>query len=126
MPRAGRAMDECYALLFESAFNLAKAEPNWASEVLMERSRSEMPIGALNQLASHVACGSIGHTELVRAFNWLNASWRESNENCHNEVYVAFQADVWFWAAVLMAAGIYDNHQLSRFRRALIESSHSG
>jgi hypothetical protein len=30
MPRAGKAIDECYALLFESAFDLAEADPGWA------------------------------------------------------------------------------------------------
>src|SRR4051794_23098924 len=30
----GRGMDECYALLLESAFDLALAEPEWATDVL--------------------------------------------------------------------------------------------
>jgi hypothetical protein len=126
MPRAGRAMDECYALLFESAFDLAEAEPNWASQVLAEQPPSEVPIGALRNLAAHTACGSISHAELVRAFTWLNAPWRESNENRYNEVYIAFQGDLWFWAAVLMAAGIDENHSLWPFRCALAHSANNG
>src|SRR5438045_2505930 len=38
MPRSGRAMDQCYALLFESAFDFAEAEPNFAFELLAEKS----------------------------------------------------------------------------------------
>ena len=42
MPRAGKAMDECCALLFESAFDLAEAEPDWALERLTDnRARRE-------------------------------------------------------------------------------------
>src|SRR5438477_1903137 len=33
-PSAGKALDECYALLFESTFSLAQSEPDWASDCL--------------------------------------------------------------------------------------------
>jgi hypothetical protein len=33
-PCAGKAMDECYALLFESTFSLAHSEPVWAIDCL--------------------------------------------------------------------------------------------
>src|SRR6266480_3045435 len=75
MPRAGRAMDECYALLFESAFDLAEAQPNWAIEVLAQKSTSELPIRALDKLASHTAGDSITHSGLVRAFTTIYAQW---------------------------------------------------
>jgi hypothetical protein len=84
-----------------------------------------MPIGALSHLAA-TARGNITHTELVRAFTWLNAPWRESNTNCQNEIYIAFQGAVWFWAAVFVAAGIDENNRLWHFRYALAESSQNG
>jgi hypothetical protein len=36
LPCSGRAMDECYALLFESAFSLAQSEPAWAVDCLAD------------------------------------------------------------------------------------------
>ena len=39
LPRTGRGMDECYALLFEAAFDLAEAEPDWALECLDQKSK---------------------------------------------------------------------------------------
>src|SRR5437868_5937125 len=36
----GRGMDECYALLFESALDLAQAEPDWAAEIFAETDSS--------------------------------------------------------------------------------------
>src|SRR5690242_1710014 len=43
LPRTGRGMDECYALLFEAAFDLAEAEPDWAVECLEQKSRGQWP-----------------------------------------------------------------------------------
>ncbi len=126
MPRAGRAMDECYALLFESAFDLAEAEPNWAFAVLAQKSTSELPIRALDKLTSHTAGDSITHSGLVRAFTQIYAQWRETDENWHNEVYIPFGGEVWFWVAVLLEAGIDENHRLWPFRCALAQSSSNG
>src|SRR5207302_8812895 len=78
MPRAGRAMDECYALLFDSAFDLAEAESNWALAVLAEKPESELPTGALNKLASRAPRDSISHADLVRVFTEIYAPWRET------------------------------------------------
>jgi hypothetical protein len=125
MPRAGRAMDECYALLFESAFDLAEEEPNWAFEVLAEKS-TELPTRALDKLASHTAGDSITHSGLGRAFTEIYAPWRETDRNWHNEVYIPFGGEVWFWVAVLLAAGIEENHRLWAFRCAIAQSSNSG
>jgi hypothetical protein len=126
MPRAGRAMDECYALLFESGFDLAETEPNWALEALAEKSASELPTGALNKLASHTARDNITHSELARAFTEIYAPWRETDRNWHNEVYIPFGGEVWFWVAVLLAAGIDEKHRLWPFRYALAQSSSNG
>src|SRR6266568_2083429 len=38
LPRSGRGLDQCYALLFESAFDLAEAQPDWAIECLAKES----------------------------------------------------------------------------------------
>jgi hypothetical protein len=126
MPRAGRAMDECYALLLESGFDLAEAEPNWAFEALAEKSASELPTGALNKLVSHTARDNITHSELVRAFTEIYAPWCETDRNWHNEVYIPFGGEVWFWVAVLLAEGIDEKHQLWPFRCALAQSSSNG
>jgi hypothetical protein len=93
-------MDECYALLFESAFDLAEAEHAWAVEVLAEKSASELPTVPLTQLATQTVGGSAHHTRLVSAVTRLYAEWRETDRNWQNEVYVAFGGEVWFWAAI--------------------------
>ncbi len=126
MKRAGRAMDECYALLFESTFDLAEAEPNWALKVLADKSTAELPTGALNKLAGHTVQGNIAHVELVRAFTEIYAQWRETDQNWHNEVYIPFGGEVWFWVAVLLAAGIDETDGLWPFRSALAQSSSNG
>jgi hypothetical protein len=126
MPRAGRGMDECYALLFESAFDLAEAEPDWALEALAEKSPAELPFRALTKLASHAGRGNIGHVDLVRAFTEIYAQLRETDQNWHNEVYIPFGGEVWFWAAVLLAAAIDETHALWPFRSALAQSSSNG
>src|SRR2546423_5882732 len=41
MSRAARGMDECYALLFESAFDLAEREPEWALQCLQDKPRPQ-------------------------------------------------------------------------------------
>jgi hypothetical protein len=126
MPRAGRAMDECYALAFESAFDLAEAEPNWAFELLADKSATELPTGALNKLATHTAQGRIAHADLVHAFTEIYAPWRETDQNWHNEIYIPFGGEVWFSVAVLLVAGIDENDRLWPFRCAVARSSSDG
>src|SRR5438034_6132950 len=46
MPRTGRAMDECYALLFESTFSLAQSEPVWAVECLAAQPPADLHVNA--------------------------------------------------------------------------------
>ncbi len=48
--RTGPGMDECYALLFESAFDLAQEEPEWVAELLSEKPKSEWPMRAAGDL----------------------------------------------------------------------------
>jgi hypothetical protein len=126
MPRAGRKMDECYALLFESAFDLAEAEPNWALELLADKPATELPTRALSKLATHTPRGSIAHADLVHAFTEINAPWRETDQNWHNEIYIPFGGEVWFWVAVLLAAGIDENDGLWSFHCAIARSSSDG
>ena len=123
MPRSGRAMDDCFALLFESAFDLTEAEPDWAIELLAEKSTPDLPIGPLTQLANYTIGSSLSHADLVRAFTHIYAPWRETDENWRNETYVALGGEVWFWASVLLAAGIEENDRLWDFRCAVSESS---
>jgi len=126
MPRAGRAMDECYALLFESAFDLAEAEPTWALGCLAEKSASELPAGALNKLASHTVRGTINHAGLIGAFTDIYAPAREAQEKYHNEVYVPLEGTVWFCEAVSLTTRIDETHELWPFRCALARSSRNG
>jgi hypothetical protein len=123
LPRAGRATDECYALLFESAFDLAEAELTWAFQSLDQKSPSDLPTGALNKLASHTARGHISHADLVAAFTQIYAPMREADERYHNEFYIPFGGEVWFSVAILLAAEIDHNHALWPFRCALAQSS---
>jgi hypothetical protein len=125
MPRAGKAMDECYALLFESAFDLAEAEPNFGLECLADKSAS-LPIEPLTHLARHAGCGNITHIQLSNAFTQLYAPRREADQKWQNEVCVVFAGELWFWAAVVSAASIDENHQLWAFRCALARSSNNG
>src|SRR5438094_6951774 len=55
MDVSARGMDECYALLFESAFDLAECESEWAAEVFAETDRSNHRFNNLKQLPVHVA-----------------------------------------------------------------------
>jgi hypothetical protein len=126
MPRAGKAMDECYALIFESAFDLAQAEHNWGLECLADKSASELPIEPLTHLARHAGCGNISHLQLTSAFTQLYAPRREADQKWQNEVCVVFARELWFWAAVVSAASIDENHQLWAFRCALARSSNNG
>lgn len=126
LPRSGMGLYECYALLFEAAFDLAEAEPDWALECLAEKpATSGWGIDELAGLARHIP-GEITHLRLATSFNYLFAPWRERQERWDDEVQVAFLADQWFWAAILCAAGIDENHSLWRFRCELSNASANG
>jgi hypothetical protein len=132
MPRAGRGMDQCYALLFESAFDLAQAEPEWALECLADESAPQpttiplVPLARQVDVHGGVNGDKFGHWTLATAFSFLFAPFRERESKWSSESEVALSGDSWCWAAILCAAGIEENHPLWRFRRALSDSSADG
>jgi hypothetical protein len=121
----GQAMDECYALLFESAFDLAEMEPDWAADVLTEANQSDQQFGNLKAL-NHQLCYPITHETLIDAFKRVYASLREQDSKWQNPLYVAFNSDIWFWAAIRAAAGIDEKHAAWSFRRGLATASANG
>src|SRR5713101_115092 len=127
LPRSGRGLDHCYALLFESAFDLAEAEPVWAVQRMADKSAPPARIIPLEPLVHACANGNeISHSTLTTAFCFLFAPFREREEKWSSALEVALSGDSWFWAAILCAAGIDENHPLWRFRCALSDSSANG
>ena len=125
MEISGRRMDECYALLFESAFDLAQAEPDWAAEIFAETDSSNHHFNSLKQL-NHQLCRPLTHESLVDAFKRCYAPLREEESRWQNPVYVALIGDVWFWAAITCAAGIDENYPGWGFRCDLVTASSNG
>jgi hypothetical protein len=109
MRRDGPGMDECYALLFESVFDLAEAEPEWAGQIFAETEKSNHKFTALKQL-NHQLCYPISHQGLVDAFRRCYAPLREQDRSYDNAVYVALYGEFWFWAAITCAVGIDEKH----------------
>src|SRR4029077_9180092 len=60
-PCAGKAMDECYALLFESTFSLAQSEPVWAVDCLATQPAEDVHVNALRHFAHQVKAARIAH-----------------------------------------------------------------
>jgi len=118
----GRGMDECYGLLFESAFDLALAEPEWAASALADAEQSNQQFGNLKSL-NHQLCHPITHQKLVDAFQRLYAPLREQDHKWQDALYAAFIADIWFWAAVTAAVGIDEKHPAWSFHCSLTKSS---
>src|SRR5439155_3382435 len=58
-PCAGKAMDECYALLFESTFSLAQSEPVWALNCLATQPPADVHVNALRHFAHQVKTPTI-------------------------------------------------------------------
>jgi hypothetical protein len=130
LPRAGRGLDQCYALLFECAFDLAEAEPDWAIECLAKESAPKphvIPLEPLaRQISVHARFSEISHSILTTAFCFLYAPFRERERKWSSEVEVALSGDSWFWAAILCSAGIGENYSLWPFRCALADASADG
>ncbi len=125
-PCAGRAMDECYALLFESAFSLAQWETDWANDWLATQSPTDVHVDALRHLAHQVKAAAIGHFDLVSAFTYLYAPHREKSAEWQNPVNVALAGELWFWAAIYLAVGTYETDGYLSFRQAIAESAANG
>ncbi|MDQ3545719.1 MAG: hypothetical protein M3429_04245 [Verrucomicrobiota bacterium] len=126
LPRTGPGMDECYALLFEAAFDLAEAEPDWALECVDQKTRPQLPWGLLSQLAHYTAGRRMDHVSLVNGFAAIYAPLRERDDDWKDERCVVASGVVWFWAALLSAAGVPEDHSLWEFRCALTSASSNG
>src|SRR4030095_6384159 len=87
MTVGGRGMDECYALLLESTFDLALAEPAWATDVLADADQSNQQFGNLKAL-NHQLSHPITHQALIDAFKRLYAPLREQDSKWQNSLYV--------------------------------------
>jgi hypothetical protein len=125
MPRLGYWMDQIYALLFEATFDLAESEPDWALDCLDQKTRDKWPWGILARLAHLTQGRKMSHSSLVEGLGAIYAPWRERDADWKDERCVAASGSVWFWAALLSAAGVPEDHALWEFRCALASSSSS-
>ena len=126
LPRTGPGMDECYALLFEAAFDLAEAETDWALECLDQKTRGKWPWEILSRLAHYTVGRKMSHASLADGFAAIYAPWRERDEDWKDPCCVVASGSGWFWAALLSAAGVPEDHALWEFRCALSSSSSDG
>jgi hypothetical protein len=124
-PCAGKAMDECYALLFESTFSLAQSEAAWAVECSATQSPEDVHVNALRHLAHQVKAATITHSDLVDAFTHLYAPRREQDATWQNPVNVALAGELWFWAAIYLAAGAHETDGYLSFHKAIAKSAAS-
>ncbi len=122
-PCAGKAMDECYALLFESTFSLAQSEPAWAVECLATQPPADVHVNALRHFAHQVKAATIAHFDLVSAFTHLYAPRREQDATWQNPVNVALAGELWFWAAIYLAVGTHETDGYLSFHRAIAKSA---
>jgi hypothetical protein len=125
-PCAGKAMDECYALLFESTFSLAQSEGVWAVDCLASQPPRDVYIGGgLQHFAHQVKAATIAHSDLVDAFTHLYAPRREQDATWQNPVNVALAGELWFWAAIYLAVGTHETDGYLSFHRAIAKSAAS-
>ncbi|HEY2626561.1 MAG TPA: hypothetical protein VGI41_07410 [Candidatus Udaeobacter sp.] len=113
-PCAGKAIDECYALLFESTFSLARLEPAWGIACL-NKAAGEVHIDALQHFANQVRTATIAHSDLINALTHLYAPQREQTATWQNPVNVALAGELWFWAAIHLVVGLQENDWLWAF-----------
>ena len=123
LSRTGRGADECYALLFESVFDLAQSRPEWAAEKLTNLQSQEIAWRALRQLAHETVGRDLSHAGLMASFSAIHAVLREQDDCWNDDYFVTNCGDVWFYAAILCATQVDENHGLSWFRRGLAELS---
>lgn len=126
LPRTGGGMDQCYALLFEAAFYLAEVDPEWALECLEQKTRAHWPWEMLSELAHYSARRPMSHSSLVEGFARIHAPLRERDDDWKDPCCVVASGVVWFWAALVAAAGVPEDHSLWGFRCALASSSSEG
>lgn len=122
----GRGMDECYALVFESVFDLAQAEPEWAAATFAGTDSSNHRFNALKQLNHQLCRPPLTHASLVGAYRRCYAPLREEDRRWQNAAYVATAGEAWFWAAITCVAGIDENHPGWEFRCDLAAASLNG
>jgi len=122
-PCAGKAMDECYALLFESTFSLAQSEPAWAVDCLATQSPTDVHVDALRNLAHQVKAATIAHSDLVDAFTHLYAPRREQDATWQNPVNVALAGELWFWAAIYLTVETHETDGYLSFHEAIAKSA---
>jgi hypothetical protein len=125
-PCGGKAMDECYALLFESTFSLAQSEPDWAVESLATQPSGDVHAtvaGGLRHFAHQVKAATIAHSDLVSAFTHLYAPHREQSSEWQNPVNVALAGELWFWAAVYLAVESHETDGYLSFQRDIATSA---
>jgi hypothetical protein len=124
-PCSGKAMDECYALLFESTFSLAQSEPVWAIDCLATQPPEDVHVNALQHLAHQVKAAMIAHSDLIDAFTHLYAPRREQDAEWQNPVNVALAGELWFWAAIYLAVGTHETDGYLSFHGAIAKSAAS-
>lgn len=113
--REGRGADEVFALLFESAFEFAMLDISWSAEALA-LSDHQATADALDYLAHTIANNPISHDLLVRAMQVINAPSRERTSAWNDARGVVEISEVWFWAALTLAAEVSTAHPLARLR----------
>jgi hypothetical protein len=123
LPCAGKAMDECYTLLFESTFSLAQSEPVWAIDCLAIQPSEDVHVNALRHLAHQVKTATITHSDLVDAFTHLYAPRREQDATWQNPVNVALAGELWFWAAIFLATETHETDGYLSFHKAIAKSA---
>ena len=122
-PCAGKAMDECYALLFESTFSLAQSEPVWAVGCLATQPPADVHVNALRHFARQVKAATIAHSDLVDAFTHLYAPRREQDATWQNPANVELAGELWFWAAIYLAVGNHEVDGYLSFHEAISKSA---
>jgi hypothetical protein len=123
-PCAGKAIDECYALLFESAFSLAQSEPVWALDCLSTQPSLDVHVGGgLRHFAHQVKAATITHFDLVSAFTHLYAPVREQAAKWENPVNVVVAGELWFWGAIYLAAASHETDGYLSFHEAISKSA---
>lgn len=126
LPRGGRGADELYALLFESAFTLALAKPDWAEECLESLESEETSRSALKHLAHHASRHPRDHEGMVLNFRCIGAVNREGNDRWDDPKIVVRFGVIWFGAALICACRVDDDHSEAWFRRGMVQLSEIG